>query len=75
MEVELLDPPMAKSARKDVSVKIDAEVAATAKMVAAGRDMSLAEYLSERLRPLVKDDLDAEYGRRNPPATKGKGTK
>lgn len=75
METSVLDPPMAKQARNDVTAKIDAEVLAIAKMVAASRDMSLAEYLSERLRPIVKEDLDAEYGRRNPSATKGKGSK
>lgn len=75
----VLDPPMTKQARKDVTVKIDADVVAEAKMVAASQDITLAEYLSERLRPLVKADLVSEYARRNPqadkPASKTKGTK
>lgn len=75
----LLDNPMAKQARKDVTVKMDADVVAEAKMVAASMDITLAEYLSERIRPLVKADLASEYARRNPqgdkPAPKGKGAK
>jgi hypothetical protein len=50
--------PMAKSKRNDVPVKIDAEVARLARIVAAYEDTSLAEYISERLRPLVQKDLD-----------------
>lgn len=63
--------------RTDVSVKMDAEVVAEAKMVAASRDVSLAEYLSELVRPLVRRDLDREYERRANPSQspKGKGTK
>jgi hypothetical protein len=60
--VKLADGPMTK--RNDVPVKIDAEVIRVAKIAAAYRELSLAEYLSERLRPLVADDvrrLHAEY--------------
>lgn len=68
------EEPMVK--RNDVSVKLDAEVVAEAKMVAASRDMSLAEYLSELLRPLVRKDLEHETARRlQPPPPKGKGSK
>jgi hypothetical protein len=59
--------------RNDVSVKVDAEVVILAKMVAAGRDQSLAEYLSETLAPIVRQHLDEEYARRQtskPPAPK-----
>jgi hypothetical protein len=75
MGTQIAEPTMAK--RNDVTVKVDAEVVATAKMVAASREVSLAEYLSEVLRPLVKRDLDQEYARRNqPPKTpKDKGSK
>jgi hypothetical protein len=58
----LADRPMTK--RNDVPVKIDAEVIRVAKIAAAYRELSLAEYLSERLRPLVADDVQrshAEY--------------
>jgi hypothetical protein len=43
--------------RIDTSVKIDAGIAYQAKIVAAYRDQTLAEYLSETLRPIVERDL------------------
>jgi hypothetical protein len=48
---------MAKPKRNDIPAKIDQEVIRLAKIVAAYRSISLAEYLSERLRPLVESDL------------------
>ena len=42
--------------RNDVAVKIDAEVARIAKIVASYKDVSLAEYLSEALRTIVEAD-------------------
>jgi hypothetical protein len=68
--------------RNDVAVKIDANVIREAKMVAASRDLTLAEYLSDLLRPLVHKDLEAETGKRlapppgpssEPPKKKGGG--
>ena len=47
--------------RNDIAVKVDAVVITKAKMIAAGRNTTLAEYLSEALRPIVKRDLDATY--------------
>jgi hypothetical protein len=58
----LADRPMTK--RNDVPVKIDAEVVRVAKIAAAYKDMSLAEYISERLRPLVAEDIDREHEKR-----------
>jgi hypothetical protein len=58
----LADRPMTK--RNDVPVKIDAEVVRVAKIAAAYKDMSLAEYISERLRPLVAEDVDREHEKR-----------
>ena len=58
----LADRPMAK--RNDVPVKIDAEVVHVARIAAAYKDMSLAEYISERLRPLVAEDVDREHSKR-----------
>jgi hypothetical protein len=55
-------PPMAK--RDDTAAKIDASIVRDAKIVAAYRDITLAEYLSELLRPLVARDLKAEQERR-----------
>jgi len=53
--------PLAKSmARNDVTVKVDAQVAKEAKMVAAARNITVAEYISEILRPIVHADLRAE---------------
>ena len=48
---------MSKTKRNDVPVKIDAEVVRIARIVAAYDEQTLAEYLSERLRPLVAADL------------------
>ena len=62
MSPALLDVPMTR--RNDVTVKLDADVAREAKMVAASRDQTLAEYLSELLRPLVRRDLESETGKR-----------
>jgi hypothetical protein len=71
----LADQTMPK--RNDVSVKIDAEVVAEARMVSASRDLGLAEYLSEILKPIVRRDLEAEFERRAHPKQppKGKGGK
>jgi hypothetical protein len=46
--------------RNDVTVKVDAEVARLAKIVAAYRDASVAEYLSDTLLPIVRRDLEQE---------------
>jgi hypothetical protein len=43
--------------RNDAAVKIDAELVRKAKVVASFKDMSLAEYLSEVLRPIIDRDL------------------
>jgi hypothetical protein len=50
-------------ARNDVAVKLDAQVVKEAKMVAAARDTTLAEYLSELLRPIVHKHLEEETDR------------
>jgi len=52
--------------RNDVSVKMDAEVIAEVKMVAASRNVTLAEYLTELVRDLVHQDLEDEMTRRVP---------
>jgi hypothetical protein len=48
--------PMARVKRTDATVKVDVEVLRKAKIVAAIRDVTLAEYLSEVLRPVVERD-------------------
>lgn len=46
--------------RNDTAVKVDAEIARKAKIVAAYRDVSLAEYLSKALKDIVDADLKEE---------------
>jgi hypothetical protein len=46
-------------ARNDVGVKLDAQVATWAKMVSSAKGITLAEYISEILRPIVYRDLQA----------------
>jgi hypothetical protein len=65
MTTGLVDPPL-MTKRNDVSVKMDAEVIAEAKMVAASRNVTLAEYLTELVRDLVHQDLEDEMTRRVP---------
>lgn len=43
--------------RNDVSVKIDAEVYRLVRTIAAWRGVSVAEYLSEIVAPVVRKDL------------------
>jgi hypothetical protein len=57
-----VEPPVVR--RNDTAVKVDAEVISEAKMVAASRGTSLAEYISEILRPIVHHDLEEEMNRR-----------
>lgn len=56
--------PVRKSAdrpkRNDVATKIDIEVSRKVKIVAAYRNVSAAEYLSDLVAPLVARDLEAE---------------
>ena len=54
--MQMMSKPMAKQKRDDEPVKIDRAVLSIARIVAAYRGMSVAEYLSERLRPLVAED-------------------
>ena len=45
--------------RNDVNVKLDADVARWCKTAASLRGISMAEYLSELVRPIVQRDLKA----------------
>jgi hypothetical protein len=63
--------------RDDATAKLDADLVRKAKIVAAYRDVSLAEYLSEALRPIVESD-HREHARhaldeQKPGKPKGKG--
>jgi hypothetical protein len=62
--------PMAKtkdqskrSSRDDMTVKIDRGVGSKAKMVAAARKITLAQYLTELTRSLVDRDFAKEMHR------------
>ena len=49
--------------RNDVPVKVDADVIRVAKIAAAYKGISLAEYLSETLRPIVSRDVESEHAK------------
>jgi hypothetical protein len=49
--------------RNDVAVKVDAEVIRVAKIAAAYKGLSLAEYLSQTLRPIVSRDVENEHAK------------
>lgn len=65
MTTATAERPMAK--RNDVVAKIDGIVLADAKVVAACKGMTLAEYLSETLRPIVAAQLQEELEKRTKP--------
>jgi hypothetical protein len=73
MSTVLAERPMAK--RNDVPVKIDAEVLAMARIASAYKGVSLAEYLSESLRPIAMRDIDESHARLAKPPAKPKGGK
>lgn len=56
-------PKKGESPRDDRSVKLEADVVTMARMIAAARNVTIAEYLSAILRPILIADLDAEYRR------------
>jgi hypothetical protein len=62
-------------ARNDLTVKLDADLVKKAKYVVIERDKTLAEYLSEILRPTVERDFKEVIGRlghdASKPRTKG----
>ncbi len=43
--------------RECMNVKVEAELVRKAKVVAAVRGLTLADYVSELLRPLIEEDL------------------
>jgi len=49
--------------RNDISVKLDAQVARKAKLVATNRGITLAQYLSDIVGPIVARDLKEEMGK------------
>jgi hypothetical protein len=61
--------------RNDIAVKVDAQVVADARIAASYKGLSLAEYVSEVLRPIVLRDIEEGHAQRMKPATKPKGSK
>ena len=60
-------------ARNDISVKLDAQVARKAKLVATNRGITLAEYLTSIVGPIATRDLKEEMGKMmDEPKTKGR---
>jgi hypothetical protein len=49
---------VSKMARNDLAVKMGADVVKMAKHIAIDRGVTLAEYLTERIRPLVEADFE-----------------
>ncbi len=50
-------------ARQDLAVKMGADVVKKAKVVALNRNITLAEYLTERIRPLIDADYEKEVAK------------
>lgn len=76
MTATIKEPSRAK--RIDVTVKLDAGVVRDAKIVAAYQDKSVAEVLSDFLRPIVAKALADEQTKNaraaeSPKAPKGRG--
>jgi reverse gyrase len=63
-------------ARNDISVKLDAQVARKAKLVATNRGITLAEYLTSIVAPIVARDLKEEMSKMmdEPEPKRQKGT-
>jgi hypothetical protein len=59
-------------ARNDLAVKMGADVVKMAKHIAIDRNVTLAEYLTERIRPLVEQDFEEMAKRLKRPTRKGK---
>ena len=63
-QVSILKTAMTeKPKRTDLAVKIDKEVVRMARIIAAIEDVTLAELMSETLRPILQRKLD-DYQRR-----------
>ena len=67
MTTQVPEAPMAKRTgnpeRVDTAVKLDAEVVRKAKIVAAYRGQTLADYLSESLGSFVDRDMETEHSK------------
>lgn len=78
LNVDRVMPKRSGGKRTDVPVKMDAEVIRKAKIVAAYRGKTLAEFLSDELGGIIDRLLEEEHTREvggAPKGTKGKGSK
>lgn len=69
MFLDPAEPVMAKK-RNDVSVRIEADLLQKARVIAAIRDVSITQYLSDVLRPSIERDFTksiADVSRDQPP--------
>lgn len=49
---------MPRAKRNDITCKVDAAIIRKARLIASHRDLTLAEYLSNKLRLLVDKDFE-----------------
>jgi hypothetical protein len=56
--------PEGQPKRNDVPARIDAAILEDVKLMATIRKMSIGEYLSEIVGPIVRKQLEAEFARR-----------
>jgi hypothetical protein len=60
------------SRRADMPVRIGIDVLERARIAAAFAGKTLSEYITDRLRPLVEQDIDEGYARSKPTGRKPK---
>ncbi len=59
--------------RQDLAIKMGADVVKRAKIVALDKNITLAEYLTERVRPLVDQDYQTALAKMAKEARETKG--
>jgi hypothetical protein len=72
METLLMEPPMAKSNRETLSVKLEMDVVESARVVAALTGESMTDLLSKILRPTLAKMEQEEMTKRMKATRKGK---
>jgi len=60
-EVQSMAREKDQTKRNDVPVKVDAHVVQRGRIAAAYKGVSLAEYFSETLRPIIEADIEREH--------------
>jgi hypothetical protein len=72
MTIETLDPPMAEEKPKTLSVKLRIKAIESARIVAAYRNETLTDLISDIIEPVLAKMEKEEVAKRNKPL-KGKG--